>query len=57
MFERIGRLYEEHRLDDHGLYNAVKRGLISADQYMRLTGRQFVDLDLVEAQDDEPENS
>lgn len=41
MFERLKRLYENERLDNTGLINAVNKGLITEDQFFDICGVFF----------------
>ena len=41
MYERIKRLYLEKRLDKHGVAEAVKKGLITAEEYASITEKPY----------------
>lgn len=41
MFERIYRLYISNALTIEGVKNAVKKGLITEEQYKAITGEEF----------------
>lgn len=41
MFERIKKLYDEGRIFEDGVRNAVSKGLITAAQYKEITGEDY----------------
>lgn len=41
MFERLQRLYNEGKITKDGLKKAVKNGLITADDYAKITGERY----------------
>lgn len=41
MFERLKRLYDSGKLTKDGLKNAVVNGLITADDYAKITGEKY----------------
>lgn len=41
MFERLKRLYDSGKLTKDGLKNAVAKGLITADDYSKITGEVY----------------
>lgn len=41
MFERLKRLYDCGKLTKDGLKNAVENGLITADDYTKITGERY----------------
>lgn len=41
MYERIKRLYIEKRLDNYGVAEAVRKGLITESQYESITGEPY----------------
>lgn len=41
MFDRIKRLYDSGELSKDGLKNAVKKGLITKEEYAKITGDEY----------------
>ena len=41
MYERLKRLYKEGRIDKSALAEAVKKGLITEDQYTSIVGESY----------------
>lgn len=41
MFETLKRLYNEGRLSDEGLANAVVKGWITQEQYTEISGNPY----------------
>lgn len=41
MFETLKRLYDEGRLPDEGLRNAVMKNWITEEQYIEITGEPY----------------
>jgi len=41
MYERLKRLYKEGRITKEGLQNAVKKGLITEEQYREIVGEEL----------------
>lgn len=42
MFNRIARLYSEQKITDAGLINAVYKSWITAEEYKKLTNKEYV---------------
>lgn len=45
MFERLKRLYDGGNLSFDGLKTAVKKGLITSEQFMVISGEHYDDQD------------
>jgi hypothetical protein len=41
MFERLQRLYTEGRITKNGLMNAVAKGILTAEEFKKITGGEY----------------
>lgn len=41
MFERILKWYKQNLWDDAKVHNAVEKGIITAEQYTEITGKEY----------------